>query len=234
MCSNHELQATLNALGYLEDGEYYKSKDCLNATKDLVRYLRRDDPNEKTIRLELLKSDIISNDLIPLIKVLKPKKDAELFDLVLRLLVNLTQSALNCFELKIPEDKLKYNVFLEIDNHLVKTKEPFANDAFIKIITDKLKEISSKSWEDRPEEEDMMVERILYLFRNVLQIKLSDDDVENRLESDMNTHDLLLLSFHKANLFETIVDMASSNEQAKYFIHLLEIITLILKDQVII
>ena len=30
MCSNHELQATLNALGYLEDGEYYKSRDCLS------------------------------------------------------------------------------------------------------------------------------------------------------------------------------------------------------------
>ena len=53
------------------------------------------------MRRELLKSDIISNDLIPLIKILKPKKDAELFDLVLRLLVNLTQSALNCFELKL-------------------------------------------------------------------------------------------------------------------------------------
>ena len=89
MCSNHELQATLNALGYLEDGEYFKSRDCLNAAKDLIRYLRRDDPTEKTIRRELLKSDVISNDLIPLIKTIKSKKDAELFDLTLRLLVNL-------------------------------------------------------------------------------------------------------------------------------------------------
>jgi len=89
MCSNHELQATLNALGYLEDGEYYKSRDCLNASKDLIRYLRRDDPTEKNIRRELLKSDVITNDLIPLIKTIKAKKDAELFDLTLRLLVNL-------------------------------------------------------------------------------------------------------------------------------------------------
>jgi hypothetical protein len=28
--SNHQLQATLQALGYLEDGKYYKSKDCLS------------------------------------------------------------------------------------------------------------------------------------------------------------------------------------------------------------
>jgi len=110
MCSSHEIQATLNSLGYLEDGEYFKSKDCLNAAKDLARYLRRDDANEKPVRRELLKSDVITNDLIPLMKILKSKKsDTELYDIVLRLLVNLTQSAFNCYELKVPEDKIQYN-----------------------------------------------------------------------------------------------------------------------------
>jgi timeless len=159
----------------------------------LVRYLRRDDPNEKVIRRELLKSDVISNDLIPLIKSLKSKKDAELFDITLRLLVNLTQSALNCFELKIPEEKLKFNIFLEIDNYLKKTKESFADEQFIKIICEKLKEIISKNWEDRPEEEDLIAERILYLIRNILEIKPSDEDTTNRLETDINSHDLLIL-----------------------------------------
>lgn len=28
--SNYELEATIYALGYLEDGKYYKSKDCLS------------------------------------------------------------------------------------------------------------------------------------------------------------------------------------------------------------
>ena len=183
------------------------------------------------MRRELLKSDIISNDLIPLIKILKPKKDAELFDLVLRLLVNLTQSALNCFELKIPEDKLQYNIFLEIDNYLLKAKEPFANESFIKIISERLKEIISKSWEDRPEEEDLIAERILFLIRNILEIKLSDDD-ENRLETDLNSHDLLLLGFHKANILEIIVEMTSSADHSKYYGNILEIISLILRDQV--
>jgi timeless len=183
------------------------------------------------VRRELLKSDIISNDLIPLIKILKPKKDAELFDLVLRILVNLTQSALNCFELKIPEDKLQYNIFLEIDNYLLKAKEPFANESFIKIISERLKEIISKSWEDRPEEEDLIAERILFLIRNILEIKLSDDD-ENRLETDLNSHDLLLLGFHKANILEIIVEMTSSADHSKYYGNILEIISLILRDQV--
>ena len=149
MTSSHELQATLNALGYLEDGQYYKSRDCLSmcfkdffidhflllfyciitynyltfkkkkdAAKDLVRYLRRDDPNEKSIRRELLKTDVITNDFIPLMKILNGKKDAELFDIILRLLVNLTQSAFNCFEQKLPEEKIQYNIYMEIDNRL--------------------------------------------------------------------------------------------------------------------
>jgi len=231
MCSNHELQATLNALGYLEDDVYYKSRDCLSGTKDLVRYLRRDDPNEKTIRRELLKSDVISNDLIPLLKILKPKKDAELFDIALRLLVNLTQSALNCFEQKIPEDKIKYNLFIEIDGYLKRVKEAFADEQFIKLICERLKEIVGKNWEDRPEEEDLIAERILFLIRNILLIKPSDDDAVNRLETDINSHDLLILSLHKANMFEILNDLAASNNFTKYSTHILEIIVLALQDQ---
>lgn len=160
--------------------------------KDLTRYLRRDDPNEKTIRRELLKSDVISNDLIPLMRIIKPKKEIVLFDIVLRLLVNLTQSALNCFELKIPEDKIHYNIYLEIDNQLKRVKESFANEGFIKVLSERVNEIMQKEWQDRPEEEELILERILFLIRNILLIKNTDDD-SNRLETDLNSHDLLIL-----------------------------------------
>lgn len=198
----------------------------------MVRYLRRDDPNEKTIRVELLKTDVISNDLIPLLKVLKPKKDTELFDLTLRLLVNLTQSAFNCFEMKVPEDKQKYNTFIEIDTALQKTKDSFSDEKFILIVCEKLKEIISKSWEDRKEEEDMIAERVLFLLRNILQIKISNDDNANRLDTDINAHDLMILSMHKANLFETLNQMTMNNDFNKYSSHILEIIVLALQDQV--
>jgi hypothetical protein len=36
MCSSHELQATLNALGYLEDDEYFKGRDCLSKFKKTI------------------------------------------------------------------------------------------------------------------------------------------------------------------------------------------------------
>ncbi len=198
-----------------------------------MRYLRRDDPNEKSVRRELLKTDVVSNDLIPLLKVLTPgKKDAELFDITLRLLVNLTQSALNCFELKVPEDKLKYNIFIEIDSYLKKAKEPFTDEKFVQIVCERLHEIVSKSWEDRPEEEDLIAERILFLVRNVLQIKEPEEDEANRLETDINSQDRLILSLHKAKLFDTLVLMIESNNFVKYSPHILEIIALALHDQV--
>jgi timeless len=193
MCSSHEIQATLNALGYLEDGEYFKSKDCLNAAKDLARYLRRDDPNEKRVRRELLKSDVISNDLIPLMKIVKPKKDSELYDIVLRLLVNLTQSAFNCYEQKVPEDKIQYHNYIEIDTRLQAMKESFADEDFVKMISQQLDELVNKDWQNRPEEEELIIERLLYLIRNILLIKPSDEEVENRLSTDLNSHDLILM-----------------------------------------
>ncbi len=161
----------------------------------MVRFLRRDDPNEKTIRRELLKSDVITNDLVPLTRILKAnnKKDSELFDIVLRLLVNMTQSALHCFELKIPEDKIQNNIFIEIDNHLKNVKESFANEQFVRVLNEKLISIIDKDWQDRPEEEDLIVERILYLLRNILLIQPSEEETESRLGTDLNSHDLLIM-----------------------------------------
>lgn len=160
--------------------------------KDLARYLKRDDPNEKTIRRELLKSDVLSNDLIPLLKIIKSKKESTLFDIVLRLLVNLTQSALHCFDLKVPDDKFHYNIFLEIDNQLKRVKKSFADEEFIRVLSEKVDEIMRKEWQDRPEEEELILERILFLIRNILLIKCSEDDVD-RLETDINSHDNLIL-----------------------------------------
>ena len=104
-----------------------------------------------------------------------------------------TQSALNCFENKVPEDKLQNNLFIEIDNHLKKVKESFADEAFIKTLGDKLNEIVTKEWKDRPEEEELIAERILFLIRNILLIKVPDEDLKDRLSSDQNAHDLLIL-----------------------------------------
>ena len=44
-----------------------------------------------------------------------------------------------------------------------------------------------------PEEEELIAERILFLIRNILLIKIPDEDAENRLSTDLNVQDLLIL-----------------------------------------
>jgi timeless len=186
--NNHELQSTLQALGYYEDGKYYKTKDCLNAAKDLLRYLRRDDENnERSIRIELLKSDIISNDLIQIIKSLNSiqKDDNLLFELVLRLLVNLTQSSPICHDFKMPNDKIENDIYMKIDLYLKNHKEAFADVKLLKCLCSKLKVSLDKNWKERNEDDENMIERILLLIRNILSIKFDVDTASKNL----NSHD---------------------------------------------
>lgn len=34
MCSSHEIQATINAIGFLDEGEYFKGNDCTSKNKN--------------------------------------------------------------------------------------------------------------------------------------------------------------------------------------------------------
>ena len=189
---SHELQSTLQALGYNEEGKYYKTKDCLNAAKDLLRYLRRDDAEdaERSIRIELLKCDIISNDLIQIVKT-TTKEENLLFELVLRLLVNLTQSSAICHDFKTPNDKLENDIYNRIDLYLKAHKEAFADVKLLKCLASRLKVCLEKSWKERNEEDENMIERIFILFRNILSIQFDVDTASKNL----NSHDKLVYSY---------------------------------------
>jgi hypothetical protein len=54
-----------------------------------------------------------------------------------------------------------------LQNYQQKAKESFANEAFIKIICNKLDNILIKDWQDRPEEDKNKIEMIFCLERNI-------------------------------------------------------------------
>lgn len=206
---------------------YSLNKD---AAKDLIRYLRRDDENQMSTRRELLKADIITNDLIPIIKDLKISnpKDKDLFDVVLRLLVNLSQSAIMCFNNELPTDKFIRNIFIEVDNYLQKAKVAFADEAFTKTLCLTLIEILNKDWEHRPEEENCIIERIFFLIRNILFIKNVDSD---NADLTHNIHDTLIKTLHSAGLFDVLINVCNTNKHSLYSLHVLDILKLILREQ---
>ncbi|KAK6970089.1 protein timeless, partial [Biomphalaria glabrata] len=115
-----ELQATCSALGYMEDKVYIKEPDCIETVKDLIRFLRRDN-DICEIRRQLGHTQILQNDLIPLVKFYH--KDKALFETVIKLLVNLTQPVITCWNNQIPDEKTLRNYCIEVEGYLQDYKE---------------------------------------------------------------------------------------------------------------
>ena len=81
--------------------------------------------------------------------------------------------------------------FLQITAHLQSYKQFFANEtAFFSVVTKKLVALFNREWEEREEEERLLVERLLVLVRNVVGIP-SDPEAEKRTDNDVSVHDLL-------------------------------------------
>ncbi|XP_070536276.1 protein timeless homolog [Ptychodera flava] len=224
---NCELLATCNALGCAEGSTYHKEPDCLETVRDLIRFLRRED-DTREIRRQLGHAQIVQNDLIPII--VSYHEDDELFETVIRLLVNLTQPAELCFGNKIPEDKTFRHYFLEIQNHLQASKEHFADEDFMAVLARKLKELLDLEWEDRREEHTLLMERILLLVRNILHVP-ADPNEEKRTDDDASIHDQVLWVLNTSGMDKLLLYIASAEGEQQWCMHAIEIISLMLREQ---
>ena len=111
-----ELESTCSALGTNNGAKtYHKDEDCLECVKDLIRFLRRDDGNNHTLRRAIGHIGVVKSDLIPILR--DHSSDADLFDMVLRLVVNLTSPELLLFRQELPEDKVTRNYFLQLQRY---------------------------------------------------------------------------------------------------------------------
>ncbi|XP_062827010.1 protein timeless homolog isoform X2 [Anolis carolinensis] len=223
---NCELLATCSALGFLEGDIYHKEPDCLESVKDLIRYLRHEDET-RDIRQQLGAAQILQNDLIPVI--VQYPQDKQLFDAVIRLMVNLTQPAVLCFG-KLPQDASFRHHFLQIVSYLQAYKEAFANEKIFGVLSEKLYNLLQLDWEQRQEEDNLLIERILLLVRNVLHIP-ADPDEEKNIDDDANTHDRVLWAIHISGMDDLLKFLASSQSEQQWSLHVLEIISLMFRDQ---
>ncbi|XP_026573204.1 protein timeless homolog [Pseudonaja textilis] len=223
---NCELLATCSALGFLEGDTYHKEPDCIESVKDLIRYLRHEDET-RDIRQQLGAAQILQNDLIPII--IQYPQDKELFDAVIRLMVNLTQPAILCFG-KIPQDINLRHHFLQIVSYLQGYKEAFASDKVFGLLSEKLYELLQLDWEQRQEEDNLLIERILLLVRNVLHVP-ADPDEEKNIDDDANIHDRVLWAMHISGMDDLLKFLASSPSEQQWSLHVLEIISLMFRDQ---
>ncbi|EMP31035.1 Protein timeless like protein [Chelonia mydas] len=223
---NCELLATCSALGYLEGDVYHKEPDCLESVKDLIRYLRYEDET-RDVRQQLGAAQILQNDLLPLIA--QYPQDKLLFDAVVRLMVNLTQPALLCFG-KVPHDPGSRHCFLQVVSYLQAYKEAFASEKVFGVLSEKLYHLLQLDWEQRQEEDNLLVERILLLVRNVLHIP-ADPEEEKSVDDDASAHDRVLWAMHVSGMDDLLKFLASSSAEQQWGLHVLEIVSLMFRDQ---
>uniref|UniRef100_A0A673BF00 Timeless circadian clock n=1 Tax=Sphaeramia orbicularis TaxID=375764 RepID=A0A673BF00_9TELE len=212
---NCELLATCSALGYLEGDIYHKESDCLESVKDLIRYLRHED-DTRDVRQHLGAGQIHRLLILPLF-------------CSLRLMVNLTQPALLCFG-KVPDDLVFRHNFLQVTSHLQSYKEAFASEKVFEILSETLYNLLQLDWEQRQEEDNLLIERILLLVRNVLHVP-ADPCEEKRVDDDASIHDRLLWAIHMSGFDDLIKFLASAQSEQQWSMHVLEIISLMFRDQ---
>lgn len=223
-----ELVATYSSLGTREDNEYFKGEECLACVKDLIRALRGDDES-CSIRRHLGKAQILQTDLIPLL--IHFNDDTTLRNDIIRLLVNLTQPAVLCFkEMSDNKDTTTMKCYIEVCQYLRLYKEEFAVERVMNVLGSILAELCQKSWDDRDDDDIIIIERILLLIRNVLHIS-SDPLEEKRTDDDVSIHDQILLNIHMNGIDELLLFLGSNPHESEWCMHVLEILFLLLREQ---
>ncbi|KAL2776225.1 protein timeless-like protein isoform 2, partial [Daubentonia madagascariensis] len=222
---NCELLATCSALGYLEGDTYHKEPDCLERVKDLIRYLRHEDET-RDVRQQLGAAQILQSDLLPILT--QHRQDKPLFDAVIRLMVNLTQPALLCFG-SVPKEPSFRHHFLQVLTYLQAYKEAFASEKAFGVLSETLYELLQLDWEERQEEDNLLIERILLLVRNSLHVPADLD--QEKIDDDASVHDQLLWAIHLSGLDDLLLFLASSPAEQQWSLHVLEIVSLMFRDQ---
>ncbi|CAK1545835.1 unnamed protein product [Leptosia nina] len=224
-----ELSATCNALGTYDKktGKYLIDDFTLNTVKDLIRYMRRDGEDHE-IRMHLGQTKVLQSDLLPML--IDHWENTELFDVTLRLIVNLTNPALLLFREEVPVERTARHNYLQILYHLQSYKEEaFTKVATWQVFSKKLAKVLEIDWSERDEDTGLVIERILILIRNVLHVP-ADLDKERRPENDASIHDQVLWALNQSGILDILLYMSSENEK-QYFMHILEIITHLLREQ---
>ncbi|KAL2717469.1 protein timeless isoform X1, partial [Vespula squamosa] len=236
-----ELAATCAALGYYDGKKYYLDQHCLDVIKDLIKYLKKDDDTH-SIRRYLGQTKLLQSDLLRIF--IQHSNKLELWDVLLRqvlfigldkynyiyrLIINLTSPALLIYNEQIPMEKTMRSFYLQIISHLQSYKVALADDQIWKIVNNRLTNIFSIDNMERGEENEMIIERILALIRNVLQVP--PDENEKRTDNDATVHDQVLFVLHASGIVDILLFIASSAKEQQYHMQILEIISLMLRDQ---
>ncbi|NXF69913.1 TIM protein, partial [Ciccaba nigrolineata] len=87
-----------------------------------------------------------------------------------------------------------------------------------------------QDWEQRQEEDALLIERILLLVRNVLHVPAAPTE-EQGVDGDASVHDRVLWALHISGMDDLLKFLASAQGEQQWALHVLEIISLMFRDQ---
>ena len=171
---------------------YIKNNHCEESLKELIRILKKDEPDHPFARLELSKWNILVSDLIPLI--LTQPQDKKLSFYVIVLLVQITDfPSASCY---------KADFLLSC---LQNFKLAFLQDNVIKTLMIHLADCISIEAQNRTKIHENMIELIITLIRNLVKITDLEDARNSANEFRRNLQFNLLLIFSKDSVFDALI-----------------------------
>ncbi|CAB4301968.1 unnamed protein product [Prunus armeniaca] len=159
------LSAICSDLGIAEEDDngnrigYSKSKYCLDNLKDLLRFLRRDDPQNRDVFKQVCKWKIVDQDLVPIIE--HCQNDTNLVLNAVKVLVFLT----------MPIEPSSNDILQQIE-FLWRLKSSITSSDIIAVIVSLLESPLENLESDVFTEDDWkLVQLVLTLFRNILAVQ---------------------------------------------------------------
>ncbi|GAB0092876.1 Timeless [Sergentomyia squamirostris] len=221
-----DIDATCASLGLFDGERYISAPDSLSSLKHLIWILRRDDDTHE-YRRHIGQSSVLRTDLLPMLVC--HDENTEYFDVLLRLLLNLTCSSYFLYQNQIPKDKTNHRFYMNLNFILSKYKEAFADEVVWMILKNHLQKFLETPSAERTEEQELIIERILVLLRNVLQVP-SGFEGERMGDSD-SLHDQVLWALHQSGMMDIILFVMSSSGENQYHFHALEVVYYMLHEQ---
>ncbi|XP_075147569.1 circadian regulator timeout [Haematobia irritans] len=222
-----DIDATCAALGYSDGQRYQAEPDAIQGLKHLIWILRRDLDNHE-YRRHLGHAKVLQTDLVYMLP--EYVDDDEFSDVLIRLLVILTNPTLLLYRDGPPKDNHGRKVFMELIEILQGYKNAFTRDKIWAALFGKLKTSLEVDWALRSEEQSLLIERILVLVRNVLQVP-ANPEAECRADNDASVHDQVIWALHQSGILDLVLFIISSPDEHQFHLHCLEILCLLYREQ---
>lgn len=222
-----DIDATCSSLGWDDGCKYHMEPDALMGLKHLIWILKRDSEDHE-YRRYIGQKKVMQTDLIPML--MSNFDNPDVADVLLRLIVNLTYPTLLLYEGYQPKDAVGRRHFLHLVEILQGYKEAFAVQQVWVVLGERLQKVLQVDWTERTEEQDLIIQRLLTLTRNVLHVP-ANIDLEKRFDNDASLHDQVLWALHQAGLLDLILYIVGSSSEHQYHRHAIEILYLIYREQ---